>query len=151
MTRAGGFGGIAAYLRAGNGDIFYYAHLRGYAPGHPRPGSKVGVGQKIGTTGTPATPGAGRATSTSSGTRAAEARPTPTPCSQPPARTTCAPAARTDVNIARVDELNITEEVAAIAGLPLEERAEGAGRAGRRARAGAGEHLAPAAGEPRRP
>ncbi len=43
---AGGNGGIMAYLRASNGDVFFYAHLRGYAPGI-RSGSRVTVGQKI--------------------------------------------------------------------------------------------------------
>lgn len=48
--RAGGNAGIMAYLRANNGDVFFYAHLRGYAPGL-RNGSRVTVGQKIGTNG----------------------------------------------------------------------------------------------------
>jgi murein DD-endopeptidase MepM/ murein hydrolase activator NlpD len=43
---SGGNGGIMAYLRASNGDVFFYAHLRGYAPGI-RSGSRVSVGQKI--------------------------------------------------------------------------------------------------------
>ncbi|CAN5897349.1 hypothetical protein BH23ACT12_BH23ACT12_08480 [soil metagenome] len=47
---AGGNGGIMAYLRASNGDVFFYSHLRGYAPGI-RNGSRVTVGQKIGTNG----------------------------------------------------------------------------------------------------
>jgi murein DD-endopeptidase MepM/ murein hydrolase activator NlpD len=47
---AGGNGGIMAYLRAGNGDVFFYAHLRGYAPGI-HSGSRVTVGQKIGING----------------------------------------------------------------------------------------------------
>jgi murein DD-endopeptidase MepM/ murein hydrolase activator NlpD len=47
---AGGNGGIMAYLRAGNGDVFFYSHLKGYAPGISN-GSRVTVGQKIGTNG----------------------------------------------------------------------------------------------------
>ena len=47
---SGGNGGIMAYLRASNGDVFFYAHLRGYAPGI-NSGSRVTVGQKIGTNG----------------------------------------------------------------------------------------------------
>jgi murein DD-endopeptidase MepM/ murein hydrolase activator NlpD len=47
---AGGNGGIMAYLRAGNGDVFFYSHLRGYASGI-RNGSRVTVGQKIGMNG----------------------------------------------------------------------------------------------------
>jgi murein DD-endopeptidase MepM/ murein hydrolase activator NlpD len=47
---SGGNGGIMAYLRASNGDVFFYAHLRGYAPGI-RSGSRVAVGQKIATNG----------------------------------------------------------------------------------------------------
>ncbi len=43
---SGGNGGIMAYLRANNGDIFFYAHLKGYAPGI-RNGTRVTVGQKI--------------------------------------------------------------------------------------------------------
>lgn len=44
--RSGGFGGIAMFVRANNGDVFYYAHLRGYAPGI-KTGSTVNAGQKI--------------------------------------------------------------------------------------------------------
>jgi murein DD-endopeptidase MepM/ murein hydrolase activator NlpD len=47
---AGGNGGIMAYLRASNGDVFFYAHLRSYAPGIGN-GSRVSVGQKIGVNG----------------------------------------------------------------------------------------------------
>lgn len=47
---SGGNGGIMAYLRASNGDVFFYAHLRGYAPGIHN-GSRVTVGQKIGLNG----------------------------------------------------------------------------------------------------
>lgn len=47
---SGGNGGIMAYLRASNGDVFFYAHLRGYAPGI-RSGSRVSVGQRIGING----------------------------------------------------------------------------------------------------
>ncbi|MGQ0678529.1 MAG: murein hydrolase activator EnvC family protein [Actinomycetota bacterium] len=50
LMRSGGLGGISAYLRASNGDVFYYAHLRGYAPGI-RVGSRVSAGQKIGVNG----------------------------------------------------------------------------------------------------
>lgn len=44
---SGGLGGIMAYERAGNGDVFFYAHLRSYANGAAN-GKKVGVGQLIG-------------------------------------------------------------------------------------------------------
>lgn len=39
---SGGNGGIMAYLRAPNGDVFFYAHLRGYAAG-------VSVGKRVST------------------------------------------------------------------------------------------------------
>ncbi|HEX2052481.1 MAG TPA: peptidoglycan DD-metalloendopeptidase family protein [Actinomycetota bacterium] len=42
-----GNAGIMAYLTAPNGDVFFYAHLKGYAPGISN-GSRVTVGQKIG-------------------------------------------------------------------------------------------------------
>lgn len=47
---SGGNGGIMAYLRAGNGDVFFYAHLRSYAPGIGS-GSRVSAGQRIGANG----------------------------------------------------------------------------------------------------
>lgn len=47
---SGGNGGIMAYLRAGNGDVFFYAHLRSYAPGIST-GSRVKAGQRIGANG----------------------------------------------------------------------------------------------------
>jgi len=47
---AGGNAGIMAYLRANNGDVFFYAHLKGYAPGITN-GTRVTVGQKIGING----------------------------------------------------------------------------------------------------
>jgi murein DD-endopeptidase MepM/ murein hydrolase activator NlpD len=43
---SGGNGGTMAYLRAGNGDVFFYAHLRRYAPG-VRSGSRVSAGDVI--------------------------------------------------------------------------------------------------------
>lgn len=48
--RSGGLGGIALFMRANNGDVFYYAHLRGYAPGI-QTGTTVSAGQKIATNG----------------------------------------------------------------------------------------------------
>lgn len=47
---SGGSGGIALYLRASNGDVFYYAHLRGYVPGLSA-GQAVSAGQVIGSNG----------------------------------------------------------------------------------------------------
>lgn len=44
---SGGAGGIMLYLRAGNGDVFFYAHLKGYAPG-VRSGRRVSVGEHVG-------------------------------------------------------------------------------------------------------
>lgn len=44
--RSGGNGGIMLYLRAANGDTFFYAHLRKYAPGIA-PGTSVRTGQLI--------------------------------------------------------------------------------------------------------
>lgn len=44
--RSGGAGGIMLYLRARNGDVFFYAHLRGYASG-VHSGKRVTVGQLI--------------------------------------------------------------------------------------------------------
>lgn len=43
---SGGAGGVMLWLRSGNGDIFFYAHLMKYAPGMSS-GKKVGVGQLI--------------------------------------------------------------------------------------------------------
>lgn len=43
---SGGLGGTVLYLRATGGDVFYYAHLRGYAPGM-RDGVSVRAGQLI--------------------------------------------------------------------------------------------------------
>ncbi|MGH2771667.1 MAG: M23 family metallopeptidase [Actinomycetota bacterium] len=44
---SGGNGGIMAYIRAANGDVFFYAHLKRYAPGI-RGGSPVKAGDLIG-------------------------------------------------------------------------------------------------------
>lgn len=44
--RSGGLGGISLYLRANNGDVFYYTHLRGYQSGI-RTGTRVTTGQKV--------------------------------------------------------------------------------------------------------
>jgi len=43
---AGGAGGIMLWLRAPNGDVFFYAHLQAYAPG-VSPGDRVEVGEVI--------------------------------------------------------------------------------------------------------
>jgi len=43
---SGGNGGIMAYLRATNGDVFFYSHLRGYAPGVSQ-GKRVSTGELI--------------------------------------------------------------------------------------------------------
>ncbi|HEX2258860.1 MAG TPA: peptidoglycan DD-metalloendopeptidase family protein [Actinomycetota bacterium] len=43
---SGGNGGIMAYLRASNGDVFFYAHLRRYAPGVST-GTRVSAGDLI--------------------------------------------------------------------------------------------------------
>lgn len=45
-----GAGGTSLYLRAANGDVFFYAHLRGYAPGMAA-GKPVSAGQVIGVNG----------------------------------------------------------------------------------------------------
>ncbi len=45
-----GAGGTSAYLRAANGDVFFYAHLRGYAPGMSA-GKPVSTGDVIGANG----------------------------------------------------------------------------------------------------
>lgn len=45
-----GAGGTSLYLRASNGDVFFYAHLRGYAPGMSA-GKAVSAGQVIGSNG----------------------------------------------------------------------------------------------------
>lgn len=45
-----GAGGTSLYLRASNGDVFFYAHLRGYAPGMGA-GKPVSAGQVIGVNG----------------------------------------------------------------------------------------------------
>lgn len=47
---SGGSGGVMAYLRAGNGDEFFYAHLQGYAGGVSQ-GKVVTAGQVIGSNG----------------------------------------------------------------------------------------------------
>lgn len=47
---SGGNGGIMLYLRANNGDVFFYAHLRGYAQGITR-GTRVSTGQRVGING----------------------------------------------------------------------------------------------------
>ena len=43
---AGGAGGIMLWLRAGNGDVFFYSHLRGYASGS-HSGKRVTTGELI--------------------------------------------------------------------------------------------------------
>ncbi len=43
---SGGNGGIMLWLRAAGGDKFFYAHLRGYAPGVQQ-GKKVSLGERI--------------------------------------------------------------------------------------------------------
>lgn len=43
---SGGAGGIMLWLRAINGDVFFYAHLRGYAPGSHE-GKRVSTGDHI--------------------------------------------------------------------------------------------------------
>jgi murein DD-endopeptidase MepM/ murein hydrolase activator NlpD len=43
---SGGAGGTMAYLRAGNGDQFFYAHLQGYAAGVSQ-GKRVAAGEVI--------------------------------------------------------------------------------------------------------
>lgn len=43
---SGGNGGIMLYLRAGNGDVFFYAHLQSYASGITT-GARVSAGQVI--------------------------------------------------------------------------------------------------------
>ncbi len=45
-----GAGGTSLYLKASNGDVFFYAHLRGYAPGISA-GKPVSAGQVIGSNG----------------------------------------------------------------------------------------------------
>jgi murein DD-endopeptidase MepM/ murein hydrolase activator NlpD len=45
-----GAGGTSLYLRASNGDVFFYAHLRGYAPGISG-GKPVSAGQVIASNG----------------------------------------------------------------------------------------------------
>lgn len=45
-----GNGGTSAYLRASNGDVFFYAHLRGFEPGMSA-GKAVTAGQVIGSNG----------------------------------------------------------------------------------------------------
>ena len=44
---SGGNGGIMLYLRATNGDVFFYAHLKGYASGISV-GRRVSVGETVG-------------------------------------------------------------------------------------------------------
>ena len=44
--QSGGSGGIMMYIRAGNGDVFFYAHLKGYAAGM-REGRSVSTGELI--------------------------------------------------------------------------------------------------------
>lgn len=43
---SGGMGGTMAWLRANNGDVFFYAHLRGYSAGTSE-GRRVATGQLI--------------------------------------------------------------------------------------------------------
>lgn len=45
-TSSGGLGGISLYLRANNGDVFYYTHLRGFVNGSA-PGKRVSAGDHI--------------------------------------------------------------------------------------------------------
>lgn len=45
-----GNGGIMAYMRASNGDVFLYSHLRSYAPGLAS-GKRVSAGELIGSNG----------------------------------------------------------------------------------------------------
>lgn len=45
-TSSGGLGGISLYLRATNGDVFYYTHLRGFSNGSA-PGKRVAAGDVI--------------------------------------------------------------------------------------------------------
>ncbi|MDQ4142951.1 MAG: peptidoglycan DD-metalloendopeptidase family protein [Actinomycetota bacterium] len=44
--QSGGNGGVMAYLRATNGDVFFYAHLQSYAPGISQ-GKRVSAGDLI--------------------------------------------------------------------------------------------------------
>ncbi len=46
----GGLGGITLWLRAANGDEFYYAHLDAWAPG-VAVGDRLAVGDAVGTVG----------------------------------------------------------------------------------------------------
>jgi len=48
--KSGGNGGIMAWMRASNGDVFFYSHLRGYAGGIGT-GTPVSAGQVIGSNG----------------------------------------------------------------------------------------------------
>lgn len=45
-TSSGGLGGISLYLRATNGDVFYYTHLKGFSNGSA-PGKQVAAGDVI--------------------------------------------------------------------------------------------------------
>ncbi|MGH2810331.1 MAG: M23 family metallopeptidase, partial [Actinomycetota bacterium] len=45
-TMSGGAGGIMAYLRANNGDVFFYAHLQGFSDGTAA-GRRVSTGDLI--------------------------------------------------------------------------------------------------------
>lgn len=49
-TMSHGNGGIMAYMRANNGDVFLYSHLRGYAAGISA-GRRVSAGELIGSNG----------------------------------------------------------------------------------------------------
>ena len=40
-------GGTQLYLRGDSGDVYYYAHMQGYAPGLAE-GARVGVGDLVG-------------------------------------------------------------------------------------------------------
>lgn len=48
--KSGGSGGIALYIKASNGDVFYYAHLRSYVAGLSA-GKPVSAGEVIGSNG----------------------------------------------------------------------------------------------------
>ena len=49
-TSSGGLGGISLYLKATNGDVFYYTHLRGFSNGSA-PGKRVSAGDVIASNG----------------------------------------------------------------------------------------------------
>ena len=65
-TMSHGNGGIMAYIRANNGDVFLYSHLRGYAAGIGA-GRRVSAGELIGSNGNTGNAAGDPATCTSSG------------------------------------------------------------------------------------